>query len=35
MRVLATTLDHAAGEPTAAEDRGSREFVLRRPAVTM
>jgi altronate dehydratase large subunit len=34
-RVLAATLDHAAGEPTAAESRGSREFVLRRLAVTM
>jgi altronate dehydratase len=34
-RVLAATLEHAAGEPTAAESRGSREFVLRRLAVTM
>jgi altronate dehydratase len=34
-RVLAATLAHAAGEPTAAESRGSREFVLRRLAVTM
>ncbi len=34
-RVLAATLEHAAGELTAAESRGSREFVLRRLAVTM
>ena len=34
-RVVAATLDHAAGELTAAESRGSREFVLRRLAVTM
>jgi altronate dehydratase len=34
-RVLAATLEHAAGAPTAAEARGSREFVLRRLAVTM
>lgn len=34
-RVLATALEHAAGTPTAAENRGSREFVLRRLAVTM
>jgi altronate dehydratase len=34
-RVLARTLEHAAGTPTAAETRGSREFVLRRLAVTM
>ncbi len=34
-RVLEATLEHAAGEPTAAESRGSREFVLRRLAVTM
>jgi altronate dehydratase len=34
-RVLAATLGHAAGTPTAAESRGSREFVLRRLAVTM
>jgi altronate dehydratase len=34
-RVLAATLAAAAGEPTAAESRGSREFVLRRLAVTM
>jgi altronate dehydratase len=35
LRVLAATLEAAAGEPTAAESRGSREFVLRRLAVTM
>jgi altronate dehydratase len=34
-RVLAATLEHAAGGLTAAESRGSREFVLRRLAVTM
>lgn len=34
-RVVAATLVHAAGAPTAAEARGSREFVLRRLAVTM
>jgi altronate dehydratase len=34
-RVLEATLEHAAGAPTAAESRGSREFVLRRLAVTM
>jgi altronate dehydratase len=34
-RVLAATLEHASGTPTAAEVRGSREFVLRRLAVTM
>ena len=34
-RVLEATLEHAAGTPTAAEARGSREFVLRRLAVTM
>ncbi len=34
-RVLGATLEAAAGEPTAAETRGSREFVLRRLAVTM
>lgn len=34
-RVLAATLEHAAGASTAAESRGSREFVLRRLAVTM
>jgi altronate dehydratase len=34
-RVVAATLEHAAGELTAAESRGSREFVLRRLAVTM
>lgn len=34
-RVLEATLEHAAGELTAAESRGSREFVLRRLAVTM
>ena len=34
-RVVAATLTHAGGTPTAAERRGSREFVLRRLAVTM
>jgi len=34
-RVLEATLAAAAGTPTAAESRGSREFVLRRLAVTM
>ena len=34
-RVLEATLAGAAGELTAAESRGSREFVLRRLAVTM